>query len=244
MIKINNNLDELRSSIDNINNKIASLIAKRIELVKEVGKIKKHKNNSYYVPEREKFIFENLSKTFPELDKNIIKNIFTEIISGCRSYEKIFKVGILEDVYSLTAVQKILGSFTDTHIFKSCKDIKSAYNSLDYVLIPLDVNLVNFVENLKDIFIINYSICFDKKFLLLGKTQNSNIDDGYYGFISEKNNFAKIKDRLYNHLYNIYEISDSQIFIEIKFSKNNKDEIKKILSASNIFLGAYPYNNF
>lgn len=247
VIKINDDLKKIRIMLDSINNNIAALLAERIELVKQVGKIKKQKKN-YYVPEREKFIFKNLSEKFPEIDKNVLHSVFTEIISGCRSYEKVFKVGLLEDVNSLTALNNILGSFTSNCFFKNFSEIEENYSSLDYTLISLDENFASLVEKIKnfsDIFVINYTEQQNRRFFLLGKIENSDILSGKMGFLLEKNSFAKIKDRLYNHLYNVYNLSDDHIYVEIDFSeKDNIQEIKEIFSVPHKYMGIYPDNNF
>ncbi len=244
VIKISDDLKNLRLSLDNINNSIADLISQRIDIVKRVGKIKKQKKN-FYVPEREKFIFKTLCEKFPELDKNIIKSLFTEIISGCRSYEKIFEVGLLNDVWSLSALINILGTFTSNHFMNDVSSLKEKYNSLDYVLISLDDNFVSLVENLQDIFVINYYEKDERKFFLLGKTENTDILSGKIGFLLEKNNFAKIKDRLYNQLYKVYNISENYIYTEIDYSKQDDiEKIKNIFSVSHKYMGIYPDNNF
>ncbi|WP_300359592.1 chorismate mutase [Fusobacterium sp.] len=244
MININNNLNEIRITLDKINTKIASLLSERVELVKIVGKIKKQEKN-FYVPEREKFIFKTLTEKFPELDKNIIKSLFTQIISGCRSYEKIFEVGLKEDVYSLSALINILGTFTSNHFFKDIESLKENYNSLDYVLIKLDESSLSLVENTQDIFIVNEHEDKENKFLLLGKIENKDILSGKIGFLLEKNNFTKIKDRLYNLLYKTYSISSDNLFIEINYSeKDNIQDIKDIFSVPHKYMGIYPNNNF
>ena len=244
VIKISDDLKNLRLSLDNINNSIADLISQRIDIVKRVGKIKKQKKN-FYVPEREKFIFKTLCEKFPELDKSIIKSLFTEIISGCRSYEKIFEVGLLNDVWSLSALINILGTFTSNHFMNDVSSLKEKYNSLDYVLISLDDNFISLVENLQDIFVINYYEKDERKFFLLGKTENTDILSGKIGFLLEKNNFAKIKDRLYNQLYKVYNISENYIYTEIDYSKQDDiEKIKNILSVPHKYMGIYPDNNF
>lgn len=244
VVKINNELKKIRVDINNIDSKIASLIEERVNLVTRVGEIKKHKKN-FYVPEREKFIFKSLSEKFPNLDKNIIKNIFTEIISGCRSYEKIFNVGLIEDIHSLSALRNILGSFTENSFFKTAEDIMEKYPSLDYALFNLDVSSANLVEKYEDIFIINYCNYENKTFYLFGKEENSEIISGKSGFLLEKNNFAKIQDRLYNLAYNVKEFSNEYIFVEINFNEqNNIEDIKNIFSVPHKYLGIYPNNNF
>lgn len=244
MIKINNDLQKIRITLDNINSNIAALISERIELVKMVGKIKKQKKN-FYVPEREKFILKNLTEKFPDLDKEIIKSLFTQIISGCRSYEKIFEVGLIKDVRSLSALISILGTFTSNHFFKDYSLLEKEYHLLDYILISLDNNFIPLVENIQEIFIINYCENGNGKFLLLGKTENTDISSGKIGFLIEKNNFAKIEDRLYNYLYNITHLSYDYLYLEFNFSKEDDIlKIKDIVSVPHKYMGIYPDNNF
>ena len=247
MIKINKELENIRHSIDNINNQIAALLTERVELVKRVGQIKKQKKN-FYVPERENFIFKSLSEKFSDLDTEIMKKIFTEIISGCRSYEKIFDVGVIETPYSLTALHGILGSFVKHHFFKNIADLEKEFSNLDYALFNLDVQTVSFVEKTEDIFIINYCDYENTRFFLFGTTENTNILSGKMGFLMKKNNFAKIKDNLYNHLYSTQDISSENIYIEINFDENNEftnmENIKKIFSVPYKYLGIFPDNNF
>lgn len=250
MIKINNELEIIRSSIDNINNQIASLLRERVKLVKRVGEIKKHKKN-FYVAEREKFIFKSLSEKFPDLDKEIIKSVFTEIISGCRSYEKIFDVGILENPYSLTALHSILGTFTKHHFFKNLDELQKEYPFLDYVLFKLDADNLNFVEKSENIFIINYCDYENMRFYLLGKTENSDIISGKAGFITKSENFSEILKNLSDNGFKIEKnISSSKniCYIEVEFDNNheliNLENAKKQFLEPYKFLGTFPNNKF
>lgn len=160
---INKNLTNLRLELDNIDNKIAKLILQRINIVKEVGNIKKQKKNNFYVPKREEEIIFKLSSNYPELNTTIIKAIFTEIISACRSYEKIFTVAIKNNFLSKITTQKIFGSFCNTYIFSNIEEIK--LENTDYLLIPLDDYSSDLVEInlnfllLKKIIIENIEFC-------------------------------------------------------------------------------------
>ena len=119
------------------------------------------------------------------------------------------------------------------------------YPSLDYTLFNLDVIFCNLVEKYEDIFIINYCNYENKTFYLFGKEENSEIISGKSGFLLEKNNFAKIQDRLYNLAYNMKEFSNEYIFVEINFNEqNNIEDIKNIFSVPHKYLGIYPNNNF
>ncbi|MEY4505016.1 MAG: hypothetical protein RL154_1313, partial [Pseudomonadota bacterium] len=55
------NLDEIRVKIDSIDNEVLELLAQRVTLVKEVGRIKHANNESIYRPEREAAILKRLN---------------------------------------------------------------------------------------------------------------------------------------------------------------------------------------
>lgn len=157
MIIINKNLTNLRLELDNIDNKIAKLILERINIVKQVGHIKKQEKNNFYVPGREDEIISKISSNYPKLNISIIKAIFTEIISACRSYEKFFNVAIQNNSLSRTAAQKIFGSFCNTYVFSNLKEIK--LKDTDYVILSLDDYYGKLVE-------INLSFLLIKKISL------------------------------------------------------------------------------
>ncbi|MFA6877622.1 MAG: chorismate mutase [Fusobacterium sp.] len=161
MIIINKNLTNLRLELDNIDNKIAKLILERIDIVKQVGQIKKQEKNNFYVPSREDEIISKISSNYPELSISIIKAVFTEIISACRSYEKIFNIAIQNNYLSRTAAQKIFGSFCNTYIFSDLKEIK--LKDTDYIILSLDDYYGELVE-------------INLNFLLLKKISLENVE--------------------------------------------------------------------
>lgn len=145
MIVINKDLKSLRLDLDNIDNKIAKLILERVDIVKQVGAIKKQGKNKFYIPEREEEIIKKISTNYPGLDIKFIRAIFIEIISSCRSYEKIFTVALKNNLLSKTAVHKIFGSFYESYFFSSVKDIN--FEKTDYVVTILDEDSLKLVEN-------------------------------------------------------------------------------------------------
>ena len=54
-------LDDLRVKIDAIDDEIATLLAKRMEIVEQIGELKSKNGGAVYRPEREKAIIERLS---------------------------------------------------------------------------------------------------------------------------------------------------------------------------------------
>lgn len=78
----------IRSTIDNIDNTILSLLKLRLNCAKEIGKLKKADNREKWDPRREEEIMQRLlnenAKILPE---ETITSIFSEIISTCRKLQ-------------------------------------------------------------------------------------------------------------------------------------------------------------
>ncbi len=90
-------LDHLRTQIDSIDTEIIRLLNERFSVVHEVGKYKRERNESIYVPEREKFIFGQLQKKNEGgiVPNDVLNAIYREIMSGAISIEKPIKVAFL-----------------------------------------------------------------------------------------------------------------------------------------------------
>ncbi|BGI50897.1 MAG: hypothetical protein ArsCj_1850 [Arsenophonus endosymbiont of Ceratovacuna japonica] len=81
----------LRDKIDEIDKSLIILLGKRIQLVKDIGKIKFQQGLSIYDPNRETLMFNTLYKEAEKIgiSTNLIKNIFYYIIRESYLYEKI-----------------------------------------------------------------------------------------------------------------------------------------------------------
>ena len=83
---VDKSLQELREQIDQLDDQILDLINRRAEVVIEVGKTKQDSQGEFYVPSREKAIYERLvtqsSGPFPAEG---IRRVFREIISASLS---------------------------------------------------------------------------------------------------------------------------------------------------------------
>lgn len=88
-------LRELRRQIDELDDEILALLNRRAEIVIDVGR-QKAGNSEYYVPSREKAIFDRLisenSGPFPDEG---VRRVFREIISASLSLEQPLKVAFL-----------------------------------------------------------------------------------------------------------------------------------------------------
>ena len=74
-----------RKKIDEIDQKLLSLINHRLHIVSEIGKLKKGMGKKIYDPSREKEILKNLNlNNEGPLKERDLKKIFTTIIEVCR----------------------------------------------------------------------------------------------------------------------------------------------------------------
>jgi chorismate mutase-like protein len=81
-------LEDIRSNIDAIDEKILMFLNKRAEYALKIGTIKKAENLAIYNPGREKKILESItSMNKGPLNTEQIKKIFQCIIEACRNLE-------------------------------------------------------------------------------------------------------------------------------------------------------------
>ncbi|MEQ9305675.1 MAG: chorismate mutase, partial [Marinoscillum sp.] len=81
-------LDELRKQIDQIDDELIKLLNKRMDIVKQVGELKRTDNTAIYRPEREKAIVDRLEESSNGiLNRQAIEAIFFEIFAVSRNYE-------------------------------------------------------------------------------------------------------------------------------------------------------------
>ena len=92
----NSNLDDLRLRIDLIDNQILDLLNQRAEVVVAVGKAKEGAEKTFYVPSREKAIYERLTGQNPgPFPDDAICKVFREIISASLNMERPMAVAFL-----------------------------------------------------------------------------------------------------------------------------------------------------
>ncbi|MDX9709050.1 MAG: prephenate dehydratase [Trichloromonas sp.] len=90
------NLSALRQAIDDIDDRILDLLNQRASVVVEVGKAKAGQSKDFYVPSRERAIYERLTAANPgPFPSEAIRKVFREIISASLSLEQPMKVAFL-----------------------------------------------------------------------------------------------------------------------------------------------------
>lgn len=112
----NESVDGLRKKIDQIDERVVNLLNDRAVLAQRIGHTKSLSNQEVYVPQREQEILDRLvGLSRGPLPASIIRAIYREIISGCRSLEAPLKVAFFgaEATYSHLAAKEKFGSSSE-----------------------------------------------------------------------------------------------------------------------------------
>lgn len=144
------NLAELRREIDATDREIVRLIQKRAELVRSVGEQKKKSGIPVFRPDREKEVYENISKyshemygSRPPLPLVSLEHIYREIISGAVAIEGGPGVAYLGPPASFShlAVRLRFGSSVREFPVDSISDVfrsVEAGREVSYGMVPVD----------------------------------------------------------------------------------------------------------
>ena len=82
-------LDELRKSIDAVDQQILRLLHERVRLVMQVGEYKRERGIPVYDPARERALLDRLCKAAePPLDADTIRRIFERLVDESRRIEQ------------------------------------------------------------------------------------------------------------------------------------------------------------
>ena len=138
-------LKDLRKDIDHLDNQILSIINQRMEIVKQIGAIKKKDQSPVYRPDREKEIIERLVDTNDGLlDRRAVEAIFLEIFAVGRNFELPERVSYLGPFgsFSHQAAELRFGAMNE---YLPLSSIRSVFETVDterskYGVIPIENN--------------------------------------------------------------------------------------------------------
>ncbi len=83
------NLNEIRNSITEVDEKIVKLLEKRFNLCLQVGQYKKKNNLPIFDEEREKIVIKKCSQLLEDSNYCIyLQNIYEEIMNTCKEIQK------------------------------------------------------------------------------------------------------------------------------------------------------------
>ena len=138
-------LDDLRDKIDTIDNQMLELLNERMEVVKQVGDLKRASNAIIYRPEREKAIIDRLEDMNKGLlTRAAIEAIFLEVFAVSRNMELPERIAYLGPEGSFTH-QAAESRFGATSEYVSLRTIKSVFESVDtervrFGVVPIENN--------------------------------------------------------------------------------------------------------
>ena len=83
-------LEEYRMMIDDVDRRIVALLNERIEVVENIGRIKREVQLPVYEPKREDLVFANItSANHGPLTTQAVRGIFERIIDASRSIQRL-----------------------------------------------------------------------------------------------------------------------------------------------------------
>ncbi len=126
------NLDDLRKQIDQIDDQLIELLNQRMEVVKQVGELKRTTKTIIYRPEREKAILDRLNKKSKGLlNDKAIEAIFLEIFAVSRNLELPERVAYLgpNGSFSHQAAESRFGAMSE---YMPINSIKAIFETVDH----------------------------------------------------------------------------------------------------------------
>ncbi len=141
-------LDKYRKKIDGLDEKILDLLNQRMELVRDIGKVKNVSGSTIYRPEREKSIIDRLVKLSKEqeglLNRSAIEAIFLEIFAISRNIELPEKIAFLgpEGSFTHQAAESRFGAMSE---YLPLATIHSVFEAVEaerakFGIVPLENN--------------------------------------------------------------------------------------------------------
>ncbi len=149
-------LNQLRQQIDEIDEQILHLLNDRMNVVKQVGELKKANNAIIYRPEREKYIIDRLEKLNGGLlNRPAIEAIFLEIFAVARNIELPERVAFLgpEGSFTHQAAESRFGAMSDYVALPSIRSVFESVNTqrVRFGVIPIENNREGIVNEAIDL---------------------------------------------------------------------------------------------
>jgi chorismate mutase/prephenate dehydratase len=150
-------LAELREQIDCIDDDILGLLNRRAAVVKEVGRLKAEESREFYVPGRERAIYERLTGGNPgPFPDEGVRRVFREIISASLSLEQPMKVAFLGPPATYTH-QAALQQFGFSAQLVAQKSIPAVFDEVlrgrvPYGVVPVENSNEGVVSHTLDMF--------------------------------------------------------------------------------------------
>jgi len=150
-------LEQLRQSIDQIDEQVLDLLNRRAQLVVEIGKLKRQTNSNIYVPSRESEVFRRaVEANRGPLPDSAVRAIFREIMSACIALEHPLTVAYLGPQTTFTHLAA-LAKFGSSVQYLPHRDILGIFRSVasgtaDLGVVPVENSIDGGVSDTLDAF--------------------------------------------------------------------------------------------
>lgn len=156
LILLKMSLEELRNQIDSFDDQMLEILNKRMDVVKQVGELKKQTQTVIYRPEREKQIVDRLAAANNGLlNRAAIEAIYLEIFAVSRNLELPERIAYLgpEGSFTHQAAESRFGAMSD---YLALPNIRSVFESVDtgrarFGVVPIENNLEGIVKETIDL---------------------------------------------------------------------------------------------
>ncbi|PLX74786.1 MAG: prephenate dehydratase [Desulfuromonas sp.] len=151
-------LAPLRQKIDEIDDKILTLLNERAGVVVEVGRLKEGASSDFYVPSREQAIYQRLTEQNPgPFPNDGIRRVFREIISASLNLEQQMKVAFFGPQATFTHMAA-MQQFGFSAQLVPLKSIPSVFEEVErgrahYGVVPVENSTEGVVNHTLDMFI-------------------------------------------------------------------------------------------
>jgi chorismate mutase / prephenate dehydratase len=143
---VKGNLDKTRIAIDKIDSELLRLLNKRMELSREVGRIKQAQGLPLFHPEREEIIFGRLAGlNAGPLTKESLRSIYREIFAASRLLQYVPQIAFLgpEWTYSHVAALSLFGHSAR---YTPCNSLEDVFDHLmkgdaHFAVVPIENSL-------------------------------------------------------------------------------------------------------
>ena len=136
------NLDDWRSRINDLDNRILQLLNQRAEAALQIGDLKRRQDAPLYAPEREAEVLRRLTASAAPLPAEAVVAIWREILSGCRALESTLTVAYLGPQATFTH-QAALQRFGASVSYRPARSTSEVFDEVerrraDFGVVPVE----------------------------------------------------------------------------------------------------------
>lgn len=152
------NLDDLRSQIDELDNKLLELLRRRAEIAKQIGELKRALGQEILDTAREQAHLQSLAESDTGLlSPQAVRAVFAEIVSACRAVQEPLSVAYLGPPYTFTHLGA-LRRFGTSARYVDCGSVQEVFEAVEKGLaqvgvVPVENSLGGAVPETLDCFV-------------------------------------------------------------------------------------------